>query len=246
MNIAEPAGVAVILAQLRAELKRRGIPVAQLAARMGVAEPTAWRWLRGTGLTLANLGRICTLLDIDLRDLIERGYDDGLSQFTLRQERMLAADRELALVFFVILNGAQRDVLEGDFGIAGERLDRLLERLRRLGLISLTARGRLRPLASRSVRWRQGGPLAHAFDATVKSFFLGMDFGADDALYVSDMVRLSAAGRARVMAAFEALRDDVHVIARQDRVAPGDRADWAALFMLVRPLDIAEITSDLG
>ena len=48
------------------------------------------------------------------------------------------------------------------------------------------------------------------------------------------------------MAAFEALRDDVHVIARQDRVAPGDRADWAALFMLVRPLDIAEITSDLG
>ena len=55
--------------------------------------------------------------------------------------------------------------------------------------------------------WRPGGPLAIAFERTVKTFFLAMDFGAPEARYMSDMVRLSEAGRSRVHALFEALRE---------------------------------------
>ena len=100
-------GTAALLAELRKEMKSRGLRVGQLADMLGVAEPTVWRWLRGEGLTLDRMDEICGLLDIDLRDLVSRGEPVGEDAFTLAQERVLAADRGLALVFFAILHGAQ-------------------------------------------------------------------------------------------------------------------------------------------
>jgi len=207
-----------------------------------VAEPTVWRWLRGDGLTLDRLDDICGIAGLDLRDLIARG-DDGLQDsFTLAQERILAADRGLALVFFAILHGAQRRDIEQDFLLPPDRLDSHLERLKRLGLIDFAGRGRIRPQTTRAVRWRQGGPLSIAFERTVKQLFLAMDFGSPDARYVSDMIPMSAAGRARVHALFETLRNDIHLIGEQDRNVPRDELAWSGVLMMVHPIDVEEMT----
>jgi transcriptional regulator with XRE-family HTH domain len=239
-----PGGTA-ILAELKRELKRQGVGVPQLAERFGVAEPTLRRWLRGQGLTLDNLDRLCQLLGLDLRDVATRAHSGGADVFTLAQERILAADRGLGLLFFAILNGAQRDRLEEDFKIPAARVGAHLDRLRRLALIDISPSGRIRPLVSRLVRWSPGGPLAIAFEHTVKSFFLAMDFGAAEARYESDMVRLSEAGRSRVHALFAALREDIHLIAAQDGAARFGPYEWSAVLMLVRPLEINDVTRDL-
>lgn len=237
-------GIATILSELRRELKRQGIRVNQLAEDLGVAEPTIWRWLRGDGLTLDRLDEICGIANLDLRDLVSRGEDDLQQSFTLAQERILAADRSLALVFFAILHGAQREDIEQEFRLPPNRLDIHLERLKRLGLIDLSPRGRIRPRTTRAVRWRQGGPLAIAFERTVKQFFLAMDFGSPDARYISDMVPMSAAGRARVHALFETLRNDIHLVSEQDRAVPKDELAWSGILMMVHPLNIEEMTSE--
>ncbi|KFG88900.1 Transcriptional regulator, XRE family [Sphingobium herbicidovorans NBRC 16415] len=237
-------GIATILLELRRELKGRGIRVATLAEQMGVAEPTIWRWLRGEGLTLDRLDEICAVADLDLRDLISRGDDQQQERFTLAQERVLAADRGLALVFFAILHGAQRRDLEEEFGLPADRLDSHLERLERLGLIEAPVRGRIRSKMRRAVRWRRGGPLSVSFERTVKPLFMSMDFGSPDARYVSDMVSLSDAGRARVQALFEAMRDDIHVIGEQEEAARLEGREWSGVLMMVRPFDIGELTSE--
>ncbi|MEC3948288.1 helix-turn-helix domain-containing protein [Sphingobium sp. HWE2-09] len=235
---------ATILASLRRQLKGQGIRVSQLADALSVAEPTVWRWLRGEGLTLDRLDEICGIAGIDLRNLVEK-TDDGLQQsFTLSQERVLAADRRLALVFFSILNGAQREEIAQSFGLSPELLDTHLKRLDRLGLIDLPSRGRIRAKTSRSVRWRRGGPLAVAFEKTVKPLFMSMDFGAADARYVSDMVALTETGRERILALFDALREDVHLIAEQEAVVQQDARHWSGVLMMVRPLDIGEVTQE--
>jgi len=239
------AGASAILAELKREMRRRGVRGIDLADALGVAEPTLRRWLRGQGLTLAGLDAMCDALDIDIRDLIAGADDRGAERLTLAQERVLAADRALALLFFAILNGAQREEMISDFGLPAGHVDDLVRRLHRLGLVDITSSGRLHALTRRGVRWRKGGPLAAAFEKTVRNFFLSTDFGAEDALYVSDMVRLSAAGRQRVLALMDALRDDIHLIAGQERGLGPDRLDWSALFMLVRPLDLEEMTLDL-
>ena len=241
----ESPGVAAILAQLRHELRVQGVRVADLAARMHVAEPTLWRWLRGRGLTLDNLDRLCLAIGIDLRDLLARSADSGADRFTLAQERVLAADRSLALLFFLVLNGAQRAECQSTLGIDTAALDEAIERLRRLGLVDSLPGGRLRPLTSRAVRWRPGGPLDQAFNRVVKHFFLGPSLLEGDARYVSDMLWLGPNGRDRVQALFERLRDDAYLIARQEREAAADTGDWCALFLLVRPLQMARVTEDL-
>ncbi|WP_230461490.1 helix-turn-helix domain-containing protein [Sphingobium sp. CAP-1] len=233
---------AMLLAELRRELKARGVRVSQLAKELDVAEPTVWRWLRGEGLTLDRLDAICAIADLDMRDLLGRADDDRMDRFTLAQERILAADRALALVFFAILHGAQRPDIDREFGLPSDRLDSHIDRLQRLGLIDGTPRGRLRPKVQISVRWRRGGPLSMAFERTVKPLFMSMDFGARDALYVSDMVPMSDNGRARVHALFEALRADIHMIGQQERAAHIDGRQWSGVLMMVRPFDIGEVT----
>jgi Predicted transcriptional regulator len=237
-------GLTMILSELRRELRARGIRVGQLAQETGVSEPTVWRWLRGEGLTLERLDRLCEIADIDLRDLLGREEDPASESFTLAQERVLAADRGLALVFFAILHGAQRGELVRTFGLSAGRIDRHVQRLVRLGLVRAGARGKLVPGVRRSVRWRRGGPLAVAFDRTVKPLFLSMDFGAAQANYVSDMVPLSTAGQDRVQAMFETLRDDIHLIAEGERVQGAIQREWCGLLMMVRPFDMAETTAE--
>lgn len=237
-------GMAAILGALRRELKARGLRVGPLARELGVAEPTVWRWLRGEGLTLDRLDAICAIADLDLRDLLGSAGDERQEGFTLAQERVLAADRGLALVFFSILNGAQRDDIERALGLPPARLEAHLERLERLGLIDLPAHGRMRARTRRAVRWRRGGPLSIAFERTVKSLFLSMDFGAADARYVSDMVRMGETGRARVHALFEALREDAHLIAEQEEAARLEGRAWSGLLMMVRPLDMDAVTRE--
>lgn len=237
-------GIAAILSELRRELKGRGIRVAQLARELGAAEPTIWRWLRGEGLTLDRLDQICAVANIDLRDLLAAGEDDRQDHFTLAQERVLAADRGLALVFFAILHGAQRRDLEQEFGLPEERLESLLDRLKQLGLIEAPPRRRMRPRVRRSIRWRRGGPLSVAFERNVKPLFLSMDFGSPDARYISDMVRMSETGRQRIHALFEALRDDIHIMGEQEQAARIDRREWTGILMMAHPLDIGDMTSE--
>ena len=240
----ERPGVTAILAELRRELKRQGIRVGTLAERLDVAEPTVWRWLRGKGLSLTRLDQICAVAGLDLRDLVGRSHGPEQEAFTLAQERILAADRGLALAFFAILHGAQRHDLEDQFGLTGTRLEQHLARLHRMDLVDIGPSGRLRARTRKAVRWRRGGPMSVAFEKTVKGFFIAMDFGAEESRYVSDMVRLSASGRARVQALFEALREDIQLICTQDQAAHMEDYDWSAILMLIRPLDLAAMTSE--
>lgn len=246
MKRKESPGVSAILDELKREIRLRGVPIADLAAQLDVSEPTMWRWLRGRGLSLDNLDRLCLILNLDIRDLVSRSASQGADRFTLAQERVLAADRGLALLFFLILNGAQVAECTAELEIGEERLAADIERLRRLGLVDLAKTGRLRALTSRGVRWRSGGPLDQAFDRTIKPLFLERPLGEGDARYVSDMVRLSAGGRARVLDLFEALRVDIHLIARQEQDMHVPDREWSALFLLTRPFDMNAVREGLG
>jgi transcriptional regulator with XRE-family HTH domain len=239
------AGAAALIAALRAELRRRGLSLRQVAGAAGVSEPTLRRWLNGRGLTLDRLDRLCEIAGLDVRDLVEPLPAGGAAEFTLAQERVLAADRGLAFLFFSILGGWQPDDFRRESGLPPERIEAYVRRLARLGLIQVGAGGRARALTRRSVTWRRGGPLAVAFDATVKPFFLSMDFGAAQARYVADVAKLSPAGRARVEALLDAVRLDIQLIAEEDRAARHERYDWSAFMLFVRPFDMAEVRRGL-
>jgi len=231
-----------LLSQLNLERRRRGVSNDALASAVGVSSPTMSRWLRGQGLTLASLTDICEVLDIDLASLAKAAEEEEKPDaFTLRQERILAADRTLSLVFFLILNGAQPDEIACDFSIASELLRAKVDDLLRLGLASLSRSGRYVPMLQRTVRWRAGGPLAIAFDRTVKDIFLKSDFGSVDAHYVSQLVRMGERARRQLAARFQQLYDEF-LIEECDGDEIDSASEWSAVFMMTRPIAIGEMS----
>lgn len=240
-----PGAMAMLLADLRGELKRKRLTAKELAVRMCVAEPTMRRWLHGKGLMVDRLEQLCEIAGVQLGQLANAHLDQRQTHFTYAQERILAADRALAFLFFSILNGAQPESFQRDLKLPRARVDAYLEKLHRLGLIDIGSDRRVRPLTTRGVAWSPGGPLAAAFESTVRHLFLSMDFGAKDATYVADMVSVSALGRARIHALFATMRLAIHKIAQEDQTANLHQYDWHAVLMLVRPLDMAEVGQGL-
>lgn len=224
-----------ILVELRKQRRRLGISINDMARGLAVSKPTISRWLKGQGLTLDALDDICNFLGTDLRALVEQAQENQRDHFSLRQERFLAADRNLSLIFFLVLNGAQRKTLVTEFGFPDHIVDQCLERLVRLGLVRMTRSGGLRSMTSRLVRWRPGGPLATTFERSVKEVFLKMDLSAPDAVYTSQLLRLDARGRQLVQSRFQALCEDVLSATQPGEQAPAT-GEWSALFMMTRPI----------
>lgn len=238
----ESGSVDTLLSELRDELRRRRITARDLAARMGVAEPTMRRWLHGKGLMLDKLDQLCRAAGIDMRDLIAGQPDSRPGQFAYSQERALAADRALSFLFFSLLNGAEPESFQRDFKLPRARVDAYLETLHRIGLIEYEPGKRIRMLTTRNVSWRPAGPLSKAFESTVRHYFLSVDFSAPDAAYVSDMVRVSSLGRARIHALFRAMRLEAFKIAQEDQDANLNQYDWTGILMLAHPFDMGKVT----
>jgi transcriptional regulator with XRE-family HTH domain len=238
----QSGSVDALLAALRAELRRRRITARDLAARMNVAEPTMRRWLHGKGLLLDRLDQLCRAAGLDLRDLASGLPDNRPGQFTFAQERALAADRALSFLFFALLNGAEPESFQREFKLPRARIETYLQALHRIGLIEYEAGKRIRVLTTRNVAWRPAGPLSKAFEASVRHFFLSMDFSAPDAAYVSDMVRVSSLGRARLHALFRAMRLEAIKIAQEDQEANLSQYEWTGLLMLAHPFDMSKVT----
>jgi transcriptional regulator with XRE-family HTH domain len=230
----------MILSELRLVRNRLGMSIDEIASQLGVSEPTVSRWLRGKGLTLDALDDLCRCMGTDLRTLIDQASEPATERFSLRQERILAADRLLSLLFFLVLNGAQREWLERDFRLPPAQFDQLIDRLVRLGLVHKGSNGRLRPLVKRSIRWQANGPLALAFERTVLAMLLGPDFGRKGTRYVSQFALLDEAGRDFVHARFEALIEEI--LRGPGYVgSPSPDREWSVLFLMTRPVAISEM-----
>ena len=243
-SVTRPA-VDTILVALRQARKQMGLSIEQLAVQLDSSVATVSRWLRGQGLTLDALDDICRCLGTDLRDLIEAASEPAVEHFSLRQERILANDRELSLIFFLVLNGAQRQVLLADFKFTDTHLDTQNSRLVRLGLVNRSPAGRLRPQVSRTVRWRRNGPLATAFERTVISTLVGQGLNEATTHYVSQLVRIDEAGRQFVHSRFEEIGSDLLRGAAGNEAISGN-GEWSALFMMTRAVPIEAMVDWVG
>ncbi|MFM7028228.1 MAG: helix-turn-helix domain-containing protein [Chakrabartia sp.] len=228
-----------LLAPLRQRLRAQGWTARRLAAELAVGEATIKRWLIGRGLTLDRLDQLAELAGCSLAELAQAAErpQAGLAQeLTLAQERALSQDAFLSFLFMVILGGYGWEEVARDFAIAPREMEAALIRLERLALIDRLAFGRVRPLVDRAIIWRKT-PMRAQFEARMKPQFMEMDFSADDAVYASDVLKLSAQGAAMLAELIEKHRRDVQALAAQDRVQTHLPKSWYAMLSAARPLD---------
>ena len=230
-----------IVHALRRHLRREGWTARRLAAEFSIGEATAKRWLAGRGLALDRLERLAALCRLSIADLAreaERPPADLAQELTLAQERALSGDRFLAFLFMTILGGIPPQEVADDFNVPARELDALLARLERLALIDRLPGGRVRALVDRAIVWRKT-PMRALFEEAMKPQFLAMDFAAEDAVYASEVLKLSPLGAARLAEMIEQHRRDVQALAEADLHESHLPRRWYGMLCAARVLDVS-------
>lgn len=177
----------LILAMKRL-LKARGWTYARLAPELDLSEASVKRLFSGERFTLQRLEQICTLLDIELGDLV-READFGratVHRLTETQERELAADLRLLLVAVCALNHWPLSRIIRDYQMEEPECIGHLARLDRLGLIDLLPGNRVKLRVARDFSWLPGGPIHRFFREHAQDDFLQAPFdGLGEALHVA-------------------------------------------------------------
>lgn len=232
-----------LLGVLKRELRQAGWTARRLADHFAIGEATAKRWLAGKGLTLDRLEALAGLCRLSLADLAREAEHpaSGLAQeLTLAQERALSSDTFLSFLFMTILGGSSPNELAADFAVPGPVMELSLARLERLALIDRLPGGRARALIDRTMMWRKT-PMRALFNERMKPQFLAMDFSAADAVFVSEVVKLSPRGAAELAELLERLRRDVQALAERDRDHSLLPRKWFGMLGALRELDTQEL-----
>jgi transcriptional regulator with XRE-family HTH domain len=237
----------LLLDALKRELKLRGWTGRKLALHFGIGEATAKRWLAGKGLSLDQFDTLLELCDLNLADLArsaEHPKQPLAQELTLAQENALFQDQLLSFIFIVILGGYDWREVASDFGIADRQVDAMLLRLERLALIDRLPGGRARALIDRTIVWRKA-PMRTQFELRMKPRFMELDFSAEETVYASEMIKLSAHGAAALAELIEKHRREVQELAERDRETSLLPQSWFATLQVVRPFTSEELRAEL-
>lgn len=235
----DPLGIesAAMLAALRRTLRRVGWTQAALAAELSVGTATIKRWLRGRGLTLHMLGRLCQLAECTIAELAQdsEGARHGHDRLTLLQEEALTEDADLSTIFFLIVNGWPPAEATEAFHIPVEKVERHVARLERLALVDRLSGGRVRARIDPAHAW-QRAPMRRHFERHLKRHFFSLDYGSPDTIFGAETIKLSPVGVGRVKDRIEQFRNELRAIAQDDRRTATLPGEWYAVLAVARSM----------
>lgn len=221
-----------MLGCLRDVLKARGLRYKDVAALMGVSEKSIKRYMRGHGVTLSVLERLCAIAGLGLRELADLtdAEDDQQPRWTTpAQESVLVADPRLSIVLALLSMGwtASRIVQEGL--TTQSDLNAILVRLDRLGVITLFPRNRIRVRARLRDFDTGSDPLRRVIAEAGVRVIRGLDLTDPNSLWRLTYARLGPASVARVSKLLDAFLAEVAALSREDMDLSGDMVKWYAL-----------------
>src|SRR5690606_23856386 len=227
----------ILLGTLKQVLRQRGMRYADLAAGLGVSEPTVKRMLSTGRIDLTRLERICGLLEIDLFELVRlaRGARGQRGHLAPAQERALAAEPRLLLVFHLLCNDWTVPAIRREFGLGGPEATLLLARLDRLGLVELLPRDRVRLRVARDFEWREDGPVRRRYAQVATGEFLRDAFAGRDALLVMEVRELGDSSVAVLRRKLEHLAVEYREMAALDATLPPARRRSVGMLLALRP-----------
>jgi len=88
----------MLVAGVKSRLRAQNITYRELAAQLGVSEPTIQRDLARGNFSLHRLGEICKVLGVGLADLAQPPESSPMTELTADHEQVLVADPRLLLV----------------------------------------------------------------------------------------------------------------------------------------------------
>ncbi|MES2355519.1 MAG: helix-turn-helix transcriptional regulator [Pseudomonadota bacterium] len=186
-----------LLVTLKRQLKGQGLTYSDVAAALGISEPSMKRLFTNGRFTLERLAEVSKLLDMTLAELLQEAdsSEPKLHHLDVTQEVELVSDSKLLLVAACVLNHwTLADIVDAYRLREAECIKRLL-RLDRLRLIDLLPNNRVRLRVARDFHWLPNGPIRRFFKEQGQPDFLASDFNGprESLTFVHGMLTDSAA-----------------------------------------------------
>jgi DNA-binding Xre family transcriptional regulator len=239
-------GTSILVAGIKARLRTQGMKYRELAAHIGVSEPTIKRDLARGNFSLRRLDEICRVLGVSVADLAQPPESAPLTELTEQQEHALVADPRALLVAYLVTNDWKFSEIVNTFELDPNELVEVLLKIDKLRIIDFRSPTRIRKLASRNFGWRKDGPVQGYFlKRVVPEFFAGrFDGGGDELRFVGGT--LSAASMLRLQASLQRVAGEFEHLAQLDARLPLHKRMRCAAILGLRLWEFSEFSKLRG
>jgi transcriptional regulator with XRE-family HTH domain len=236
--------VTQLVAALKRHLKQQGKTYRDVAASIGLSEPSVKRLFAEENFSLDRMVEICNLLGFTLAELAQDAEVSASRLHTLTgaQEKELVSDPKLLLVAVCALNQwSVADILSVYRVTEVECVQKLL-RLDRLQLIALLPGNRIRLNVARDFDWLADGPIRRYFREQGMPDFLDSAFHAPEESLAFSHAMLTDAAIAKMQAELRLLRLRFAELHAESLSAPLSKRRGSGLLLAMREWEPAEFT----
>ena len=231
------AQTVALLDTLKRALRAHGKTYADVAIKLEISVASVKRLFAERSMSLERLDRICTMLNLEVSDLLRQlGEDDRqLAQLTEEQEREIAGDMLLLLVAVSVLNRLTTDDILERFHIDRHQCIRKLAWLDRQGFIELLPKDRIRLRVAANFSWLPDGPIQRFFQQKLSAEYFGARFSAPQERLLVLTGMLSDASRQNFLRRLDRLAAEFEELNREDGGLPVSQRPGYTVVLAVRP-----------
>lgn len=229
-----------IVATLKRRLKLQGMTYRDLAAALGLSEPTVKRMFASRRFTMDRMVEISHLLGFTLAELAREAAagEMRLRTLTREQEAELVADEKLLLVAVCALNQWEINEIFAAYRVTEAECIQRLARLDRMRLIQLLPGNRIRLNIDRDFDWLPGGPIRRYFLDRGLDDFLRSGFSRSEEVMAFSHAMLTEAAVAKILAEIRRLRRKLAELHEESLAAPLSRRRGVGLLLAMREWEL--------
>jgi len=234
-----------LVVTLKRLLRARSMTYQQVAAHLGLSEPSVKRQFSRLSFRLDTVEAICDLMKIDLAELVRAAEESQPAVRRLRpeQEAGLVADPRRLLVAVCVLNHMTPAQIGANYRLSKAEVVAQLLRLDRLQLIALLPENRVRLKVARDFGWLPDGPIQRFFRARVQTDFLDANFQYAGEFLRFQYAMLTPAANLRFQQRLQRLLQEFTEFHKDCVDAPGEDRYGTSLLVAMRPWELAAFES---
>jgi hypothetical protein len=229
-----------LIDELKITLRQKNITYKDIALHLKLSEGSIKRIFANYDFTLQRLEDICSLVDLELFELVERSKEKELSTeiLPIEHEAELVSNIQLLLTAHLLINKWTVHQILSNYEIERLVMIQLLSRLDAMNIIDYLPAERVRLKTSRNFTWIDKGPIQQFFNKHIESEFFDCDFASagEIKLFVTGMLtKFSNTEMQGMMKKLAISFDDLHRENERD-----DLSDkfGTSLVLAMRPWDI--------
>jgi transcriptional regulator with XRE-family HTH domain len=230
----------LIIDTLKQELRKQGVTYKQVAKTLKLSEASVKRLFSERSFTLARLGQVCAVLNLEIADLVHQMEKniDLTTQLSIEQERELVADIKLLLMaHFLMSKFTFQDIIR-IYDISETEGIKLLAKLDRMKIIELQPGNRVKLMIAKNFELIPNGPIQRFYEQKVQSEFFDSTFNGPGEFRVFVSGTFSRPANAELIKKVKHLAFDAHELKSESESLPLEERFGCSLIMAIRPWEV--------